>query len=57
MLRDDVIIRVAIEAKCEINLHNSALACSERNSLSGYYQVSSRSSAIIRQIDNDHRWT
>ena len=57
MLRDDVIIRVAIEAKCEINLHNSALACLEQNSLSGYYQVSSRSSTIIRQIDNDHRWT
>lgn len=33
--------------KCEVDLHNSTLACSERNSLSGYCQVSSRLSVII----------
>ena len=33
--------------KCEIDLHNSTLACSEQNSLSGYCQVSSRLSVII----------
>ena len=32
--------------KCEIDLHNGALACLERNSLSGYCQVSSRSPAM-----------
>lgn len=33
--------------ECEIDLHNSTLACSERNSLSGYCQVSSRLPVII----------
>ena len=47
---NDVIIRAAIEVlivKCEIDLHNGALACSEQNSLSGHHQVSSRSHVII----------
>ena len=32
--------------KCEIDLHNGALTCSERNSISEYCQVNSRSTAI-----------
>ena len=32
--------------KCETNLHNGTLTHSEQNSLSGHYQVSSRSSVI-----------
>ena len=44
VLRDDVIVRAAIEAhnKCEINLHSGAFACSELNSLSGYCEMTSR---------------
>ena len=33
--------------KCAIDLHNSSLACLERNSLNGCCQVSSRSLAVI----------
>ena len=36
MLRDDVIVRAAIEAHSEIDFHNGALACLERNLLCGY---------------------
>ena len=33
MLHDDIMIQAAIEAiaKCEINLHNDAVACLEQN--------------------------
>ena len=33
--------------KCEINLHNGTLTCSERNSLSGYCKVRSRLPDIV----------
>ena len=49
MLHDDIIIRAAIVSivKCEIDLYNSTLACSERNLLSEYCQVSSRWPAMV----------
>ena len=54
MLRDDIIIRLPLRpiVKCEIDLHNSALACPEQNLLSEYSQVSSNDCySILRCVE------
>ena len=52
ILCDVVIIGLQLRSilKCEINLHNSSPACSEQNSLSGHYQVSSRLPANLLRL-------
>ena len=47
MMTQSYELPMRLTVKCEMDLHNSGLTCSERNLLKGCFQVSCRSLAVV----------